>query len=34
VTLTYQQILKVLETDLAAYAYEVVFVDDGSDDGS
>jgi glycosyltransferase involved in cell wall biosynthesis len=34
VTLTYQQIRQVLATDLAAYAYEVVFVDDGSDDGS
>jgi glycosyltransferase involved in cell wall biosynthesis len=34
VTLTYQQIRKVLESDLSAYAYEIVFVDDGSDDGS
>jgi dolichol-phosphate mannosyltransferase len=34
VTLTYQQIRQVLATDLAGYAYEVVFVDDGSDDGS
>jgi polyisoprenyl-phosphate glycosyltransferase len=34
VTLTYQQIRQVLASDLARYAYEVVFVDDGSDDGS
>jgi glycosyltransferase involved in cell wall biosynthesis len=34
VTLTYQQIVQVVATDLAAYTYEVVFVDDGSDDGS
>jgi glycosyltransferase involved in cell wall biosynthesis len=34
VTLTYQQIRQVMATDLSAYAYEVVFVDDGSDDGS
>jgi polyisoprenyl-phosphate glycosyltransferase len=34
VTLTYQQIRGVLASDLAAYAYEMVFVDDGSDDGS
>jgi dolichol-phosphate mannosyltransferase len=34
VTLTYQQIRAVLASDLARYAYEIVFVDDGSDDGS
>ncbi len=34
VTLTYRQIRGVLESDLAAYGYEIVFVDDGSDDGS
>jgi glycosyltransferase involved in cell wall biosynthesis len=34
VTLTYQHIRTVLASDLARYAYEVVFVDDGSDDGS
>jgi glycosyltransferase involved in cell wall biosynthesis len=34
VTLTYQQIRQVLAADLARYTYEVVFVDDGSDDGS
>ena len=34
VTLTYQQIRQVLASDLAGYAYEIVFVDDGSDDGS
>src|SRR5438045_7224037 len=34
VTLTYQHIRQVLASDLARYAYEIVFVDDGSDDGS
>ena len=34
VTLTYQQIRAVLASDLASYGYEIVFVDDGSDDGS
>jgi dolichol-phosphate mannosyltransferase len=34
VTLTYNQIRTVLASDLAAYDYEIVFVDDGSDDGS
>ena len=34
VTLTYRQIRDVLAADLAHYAYEIVFVDDGSDDGS
>ena len=34
VTLTYQQIRQVMQGELARYAYEVVFVDDGSDDGS
>jgi glycosyltransferase involved in cell wall biosynthesis len=34
VTLTYSQIRGVMESDLARYAYEIVFVDDGSDDGS
>jgi len=34
VTMTYRQIRDVVASDLAAYAYEVVFVDDGSDDGS
>jgi dolichol-phosphate mannosyltransferase len=34
VTLTYQQIRGVLTSDLPRYTYEVVFVDDGSDDGS
>jgi glycosyltransferase involved in cell wall biosynthesis len=34
VTLTYQQIRQVCAADLARYAYEIVFVDDGSDDGS
>jgi polyisoprenyl-phosphate glycosyltransferase len=34
VTLTYIQIRKVLASDLATYAYEIIFVDDGSDDGS
>ncbi len=34
VTLTYQKIKGALSTELAAYDYEFVFVDDGSDDGS
>ena len=34
VTLTYQKIIGALTTDLPGYAYEFVFVDDGSDDGS
>jgi glycosyltransferase involved in cell wall biosynthesis len=34
VTLTYQKIKGALASDLSAYAYEFVFVDDGSDDGS
>jgi dolichol-phosphate mannosyltransferase len=34
VTLTYQKIKGALATDLPGYAYEFVFVDDGSDDGS
>src|SRR5881296_514651 len=34
ITLTYQQIRRVLDADLPRYTYEVVFVDDGSDDGS
>jgi len=34
VTVTYQQIRHVLASDLARYAYDFVFVDDGSDDGS
>jgi glycosyltransferase involved in cell wall biosynthesis len=34
VTLTYQQIRQVMATDLQRYTYEIVFVDDGSDDGS
>jgi glycosyltransferase involved in cell wall biosynthesis len=34
VTLTYQQIRQVLASDLSHYGYELVFVDDGSDDGS
>ena len=34
VTLTYRQIRAVLTSDLASYGYEIVFVDDGSDDGS
>ena len=34
VTLTYQQIRQVLVSDLSRYGYEIVFVDDGSDDGS
>jgi polyisoprenyl-phosphate glycosyltransferase len=34
VTVTYRQIRQVLASDLSAYDYEIVFVDDGSDDGS
>jgi glycosyltransferase involved in cell wall biosynthesis len=34
VTLTYEQIRRVCTAELARYAYEIVFVDDGSDDGS
>lgn len=34
VTITYQQIRQVMAADLQRYAYEIVFVDDGSDDGS
>lgn len=34
VTITYGQIRGVLVSDLPGYAYEIVFVDDGSDDGS
>jgi dolichol-phosphate mannosyltransferase len=34
VTLTYQQIRQVMTADLQRYGYEIVFVDDGSDDGS
>jgi dolichol-phosphate mannosyltransferase len=34
VTMTYEHIRQVCATDLATYAYEVVFIDDGSDDGS
>jgi polyisoprenyl-phosphate glycosyltransferase len=34
VTLTYQQIRRVCTADLSRYSYEIVFVDDGSDDGS
>ena len=34
VTLTYRQIRDVMQADLSRYAYEIVFVDDGSDDGS
>ena len=34
VTLTYQQICHVMTSDLQRYGYEIVFVDDGSDDGS
>jgi dolichol-phosphate mannosyltransferase len=33
-TLTYQKIRALFDADLAAYDYEFVFVDDGSDDGS
>jgi glycosyltransferase involved in cell wall biosynthesis len=34
VTLTYQKITGALAAELSTYAYEFVFVDDGSDDGS
>jgi glycosyltransferase involved in cell wall biosynthesis len=34
VTVTYQRIREVCASDLADYTYEIVFVDDGSDDGS
>jgi len=34
VTMTYQQICRVCESDLTGYAYEIVFIDDGSDDAS
>ncbi len=34
VTLTYQQIRRVMTAELQRYGYEIVFVDDGSDDGS
>jgi len=34
VTLTYRQIRQLCAADLARYSYEIVFVDDGSDDGS
>jgi polyisoprenyl-phosphate glycosyltransferase len=34
VTLTYEKIKGALASDLSAYDYEFVFVDDGSDDGS
>jgi len=34
VTLTYGQIRQVLASDLPRYGYEIIFVDDGSDDGS
>jgi len=34
VTMTYERIRQVCEADLANYACEVVFIDDGSDDGS
>jgi dolichol-phosphate mannosyltransferase len=34
VTITYRQIREVMASALAHYAYEIVFVDDGSDDGS
>jgi len=34
VTLTYQKIRGALASDLSAYDYEFLFVDDGSDDGS
>jgi len=34
VTMTYQQIRQVLASDLSTYGYEVIFIDDGSDDGS
>jgi len=34
VSMTYEQIRQVCASDLTSYAYEIVFVDDGSDDGS
>src|SRR5262245_66685611 len=34
VTMTYERIRQVCGADLANYGYEVVFIDDGSDDGS
>jgi polyisoprenyl-phosphate glycosyltransferase len=34
VTMTYEQIRQVCAAKLATYAYEMIFVDDGSDDGS
>ncbi len=34
VTMTYQQIRQVCASDLTNYAHEIVFIDDGSDDGS
>jgi dolichol-phosphate mannosyltransferase len=34
ISLTYEKITGVLTSELAAYDYEFVFVDDGSDDGS
>ena len=34
VTLTYDKLRALFETDLTAWAYQIVFVDDGSDDGS
>jgi len=34
VTLTYRQIRDVVASSLTQYGYEIVFVDDGSDDGS
>jgi len=34
VTMTYQQIRQVLASDLSTYGYQVIFIDDGSDDGS
>src|SRR2546426_12547279 len=34
VMMTYQQIRQVCASDLTNYAYQIVFIDDGSDDGS
>ena len=34
VTMTYQQICQVCKSDLTSYGYEIVFIDDGSDDAS
>jgi dolichol-phosphate mannosyltransferase len=34
VSLTYQHIRQVMAAELSRYGYEIVFVDDGSDDGS